>query len=186
MQEYLAGYYLASLYRENSTEFEKRLRDKVLPKYEELKYLLFFTAAHRKEDGQPGKHLMDYLCEALGTNIINTSSTTDILRGVSNVVNSHVDFLVDVAFECHNEEAIRPVIDLLRRVEYISLSDTTQGNKHMWSALMYAFAACDIQPVSAVGHHFAIALLPQECKLPLTYISLSLYQVFSNPSFKMI
>ena len=71
-----------------------------------------------------------------------------------NMVNSHVDFLVEVAFECHDEEAIRPVIDLLRRVEYISLGRATQGNKHMWSGYMYAFAACDIQPVSVVCHQF--------------------------------
>ena len=186
MQEYLAGYYLASLYRENPTEFEKLLSEKVLPEYEEFRYLLYFTAAHRKVDGQVGKHLLRYLCEALGTNITNTSSPTDIYFGDSNVVNSHVDFLVEVAFECHNEEAIRPVIDLLRRVEYISLSHTSQWNKHMWSAFMYAFAVCNIQPVSAVGHHFSIALLPQECKFPLTYIFLSFYQVFSNSSFKMI
>ena len=152
MQEYLAGYYLASLYRENPTEFEKLLREKVLPECEEFRYLLYFTAAHRKEDGQPGRYLMDYLCEALGTNITHTSSPIDILYGHSEVVNSHVDFLVDVAFEYHNEEAIRPVIDLLRRVEYVSLSRNNQGNNHMWSAFMYAFAVCNIQPVSAVCH----------------------------------
>ena len=91
MQEYLAGYYLASLYRENRTEFEKLLREKVLPKYEELRYLLYFTAAHRKEDEHVGKHLSKYLYEALGTNITNTSSPTDIFSGRSNVVNSNVD-----------------------------------------------------------------------------------------------
>ena len=167
MQEYLAGYYLASLYRENPTEFEKLLRDKVFPEYEEFRYLLYFTAAHRKEDGQPGRHLMECLYEALGTNITNRSRT--------NVVNEHVDFLVDVAFECHDEEAIRPVTDLLRRVEYISLHGATERNRHMWSGYMYAFAACDIQPVSAVGHHFSIALFLQECKFPLTYIFMSLF-----------
>ena len=70
----------------------------------------------------------------------------------------HVDFLVDVAFECHDEEAIRPVIDLLRRVEYISLTDITQGDNHMWSGYMYAFAACDIHRVSAVCHNLSTLL----------------------------
>ena len=185
MQEYLAGYYLASLYRENPKEFEKLLNEKVLDNYDEFRYLLYFTAAHMKEDGQPGRNLMDYLCEAFGRNIANTESPIDIFDDHSEMVNSHVDFLVDIAFECHNTEAIRPVIDLLRRVEYISLSHSTKGEKHTWSAFMYAFAACDIQPVSAVGHHFSIALLPQECTFPLTYIFLSLYQVFSDSSVKM-
>ena len=152
MQEYLAGYYLASLYRENPKEFEKLLEEKVLDNYDEFRYLLYFTAAHGKGDVKAGKHLMKSLCKALGTSIRNTTYTT------ANVVGSRVDFLVDVAFECHDEKAIRPVIDLLRRVEYISLSETTQGNKHMWSGYMYAFTACDIQPVSAVCHNLSTLL----------------------------
>ena len=155
MQEYLAGYYLASLYRENPKEFVKLLKEKVLDKYGEFSYLLYFTVAHGKRDVKVGRHLMEYLCKALGTNITNTTSTVDLFYNRSTVVNSHVDFLVDVAFECHDEEAIRPVIDLLRRVEYIYLSYTTQENKHMWSGYTYAFAACDIQPVSAVCHYLS-------------------------------
>ena len=155
MQEYLAGYYLASLYRKNPQEFEKLLKEKVLDKYDEFRYLLYFTVAHGKRDVQAGKHLMEFLCKTLGRNITNTTSNMDLFLDSSymvNMVNSHVDFLVEVAFECHDEEAIRPVIDLLRRVEYISLGHSTQGNKHMWSAFMYAFAVCNIQPVSAVCH----------------------------------
>ena len=157
MQEYLAGYYLASQYRENPKEFEKLLKGNVLDKYDEFRYLLYFTAAHGKGDVQAGKHLMESLCEALGTSITNTTSTIDLLNCRSNVVNSRVDFLVDVAFECHDKDGIRPVIDLLRRVEYISLGRDTQWNKHMWSGYLYAFAACDIQSVSAVCHQFLIA-----------------------------
>ena len=78
MQEYLAGYYLASLYRKNPTEFEKLLREKVLPDYEEFRYLLYFTAAHRKEDGQV-EHLIEVLCEALGTNSTNTTIPRDLI-----------------------------------------------------------------------------------------------------------
>ena len=152
MQEYLAGYYLASLYRENSKKFEKLLKEKVLDNYDEFRYLLYFTAAHGKRDVQAGKHLIEFLCKSLGRNITNTTSTSDLIMKRSNVVNSHVDFLVDVAFECHNEEAIRPVCNLLQRVEYISIGHHTRWNKHMWSGYMYAFAACDIQPVSVVCH----------------------------------
>ena len=158
MQEYLAGYYLASLYRENPKEFEELLKKKVLDKYDEFRYLLYFTVPHGKRDVQAGRHLMESLCKALGTSITNTTSITDLFHDRSNVVNSRVDFLVDVAFECHDEEAIRPVIYLLRRVEYISLSNTTQGNKHLWSGYTYAFAACDIQPVIAVCHNLSTLL----------------------------
>ena len=154
MQEYLAGYYLASLYRKNPQEFEKLLKEKVLDKYDEFRYLLYFTVAHGKRDVQAGRHLMEFLCKSLGRNMTNTTSTSDLVLNRSNVVNSHVDFLVDVAFECHDEEAIRPVCNLLRRVEYISLGRDTRWNKHMWSGYMYAFAACDIQPVSVVCHQF--------------------------------
>ena len=122
----------------------------MLDNYDEFRYLLYFTAAHGKVDVQTGKHLMESLCKALGTSITNTTSATDLLWNRSNMVNSHVDFLVEVAFECHDEEAIRPVIDLLRRTENIYLSDTTQRNRHMWSGYTYAFAACDFQPVSAI------------------------------------
>ena len=158
MQEYLAGYYFASLYRKNPEEFEKLLEEKVLDKYDEFRYIFYFTVAYGREDVQAGRHLMQSLCKALGTSITNNTSTTDLYYNRSNVVNPHVDFLVDVAFECHDEEAIRPVIDLLRRVEYISLSHTTQRNKHMWSGYTYTFAACDIQPVSAVCHNLSTRL----------------------------
>ena len=155
MQEYLAGYYLASLYHKNPKEFEKLLKEKMLDKYDEFKYLFYFTVAHSKVDVQAGKHLIEFLCAVLGTSITNTTSTVDLLSNESNVVNKQVDFLVDVAFECHDEEAIRPVIDLLRRVEYISLGRDTRWNKHMWSGYTYAFAACDIQPVSSVCHYLS-------------------------------
>ena len=65
LQEYLAGYYLASLYRENPKEFEKLLKEKVLDKFEEFRYLLYFTAAHGKGDEQVGKHLIESLSRQL-------------------------------------------------------------------------------------------------------------------------
>ena len=143
MQEYLAGYYLASLYREKPIEFDKLLKDKnVLDKYEEFRYLLYFTAALWKRAEQADRHLMHSLCEALGTDLKPSTDNPIIFEHYrKNVVNPCVDFLVDVAFECHDEEALGLVIAPLQQVDSICLSDTTQGNKHAWSAYMYAFAA---------------------------------------------
>ena len=143
MQEYLAGYYLASLYREKPTEFDKLLKNKnVLDKYEEFRYLLYFTAAHGKRAEQVDRHLMHSLCEALGTDLKPSTDNPIIFEHYrENVVNPCVDFLVDVAFECHDEEALGLVIAPLQQVDSICLSGATQGNKHAWSAYMYAFAA---------------------------------------------
>ena len=144
MQEYLAGYYLASLYRENPTEFEKLLKDKnVLEKYEEFRYLLYFAVALGKGDGRAGIRLLKYLCEVLGTDLKpNMDDQTIVASYRDEVINPCVDFLADVAFECHDEEAIGPLTDLLQQVDSICLSFTTQESKHAWSAYMYAFAAC--------------------------------------------
>ena len=87
MQEYLAGYYLASLYRKNPKKIEKLLKEKVLDKYDEFSYLLYFTVAHGKGDVQAGRHLMESLCKALGTSITNNTSTTELYYNRSNVVN---------------------------------------------------------------------------------------------------
>ena len=145
MQEYLAGYYLASLYRENPTEFEKLLKDNnVLEEYNEFRYLLYFAVAHGKGDGRAGIRLLKYLCEVLGTDLkLNMDDQTIVASYYrADVINPWVDFLVDVAFECHNKEAVGPLTDLLQQVDSICLRDDTQGNKHAWSAFMYAFAAC--------------------------------------------
>ena len=145
MQEYLAGYYLASLYRENPTEFEKLLKDNnVLEKYKEFRYLMYFAVALGKGDGRAGIRLLKYLCEVLGTDLKPNMDDQRIVASYyrADVINPCVDFLVDVAFECHNKEAIGPLTDLLQQVDSICLSDDTQGNKHAWSAFMYAFAAC--------------------------------------------
>ena len=151
MQEYLAGYFLVSLHRKRPTEFEKLLRENVLNTYKEFRYLLYFTASHGKRAEQAGRHLMHSLWKAFGTDLKpTTDDPPKIAYYRENVIKSSVDFLVDVAFECHDEEAIRPVIDLLRQVESICLSHDTQASKHTWSAYMYAFAACSIQKVSCV------------------------------------
>ena len=47
MQEYLAGYYLASLYRNNPKEFEKLLKEKVQHDYDEFRYLLLLHCSTR-------------------------------------------------------------------------------------------------------------------------------------------
>ena len=152
MQEYLAGYHLASLNREKPTEFEKLLKD-ALDTYEEFRYLLYFTAAHGKRAEQADRHLMYSLREVFGTDLKPSRDyPRDLTYYRENVVNPRVDFLVDVAFECHDKEAIGPVIDLLQQVESFCLSHHTEGSNHTWSGYMYTFAACGAQIVSRVFH----------------------------------
>ena len=84
-QEYLAGFYLASLYSEDQSKFKEILKNKIIGNYEEFRYLLYFTAAHGKRLGNAGKALMESLC---------TEVEDDA-------------FIVDVAFECHDEACYR-------------------------------------------------------------------------------
>ena len=56
MQEYLAGYYLTSLFREKPTEFDELLKQTVLDKYDEFRYLpLLHCSSREKTRGQARK-----------------------------------------------------------------------------------------------------------------------------------
>ena len=108
MQEYLAGFFLASLYRTNPTEFSRLLNDKVIANFKEFRYLLYFTAA---QGGEAGRALMDCLCRKLNDEA----------------------FVMDVAFECHDEKSLSAVLELLRRKTEISFK------WNISAAYMYAF-----------------------------------------------
>ena len=125
-QEYLAGLYLASMYGEDPARFAKFLKETILPQAEEFRYLLYFTAAHGKRLGNAGKALMESLCAEV----------------------KDVSFIVDIAFECHDEFSIAPVTQLFnqkddvklcrgRRIGYINV-----GSKHTTSGCMYTWSVC--------------------------------------------
>ena len=163
MQEYLAGYYLATLYPENPSEFQDLLVKKVLVCYKEYRNILYFTAAHGKghgEAGHAGRSLMEALCQTLMGNCMQTAESMesiesmysmDSMYGTDSMYSTdstedkegaNVRFLVDVAFECHDERAIGPVIDFLRQVKSISLDATFLENQHTWLGFIYTLAAC--------------------------------------------
>ena len=126
-QEYLAGLYLASLYGEDPARFAKLLKETILPEYEEFQYLLYFAAAHGKRLGNAGKALMESLC----TEVEDDS------------------FIVDVAFECHDEAAIAPVTELFKQKKDVQLFGGRGdkgcigiGSKHTRSGCMYTWSLC--------------------------------------------
>ncbi|XP_071505951.1 NACHT, LRR and PYD domains-containing protein 3-like [Diadema antillarum] len=81
-QEYIAGLYIGNLFSNDRAKYND-LKSKLLNRYEEFRYLLYFTSALRTE---------------LGLDVINDLKRTD-----------EQYFCVDVAFESHTEEAARAV-----------------------------------------------------------------------------
>ena len=82
-QEYLAALYLASLYYSSRSEFDTLLIEIVLPRAEELQYVLFFTVSRKKD---LGLYMMRRVTTKGGTNI-------------------NGNLVVDLAFECQYKEA---------------------------------------------------------------------------------
>ncbi|XP_071500451.1 uncharacterized protein [Diadema antillarum] len=81
-QEYIAGVYVQNLFANDRANYSK-VKNKLLSRPEEFRYVLYFTSASGNE---------------LGMDIIE-----DLVKS------SDKDFCVDVAFECHTEEAARAV-----------------------------------------------------------------------------
>ena len=127
LQEYLAGEYLSALYEESPRELTSILKDKILPKYYEYMYLLYFTAAH---GGGAGRAVMKALCETY-------------------TERQHERFIMDVAFECNDKYALAPVIDLMKQRTKIDIRMDPTGviSKHMWSGYLTTWAAYGQQVV---------------------------------------
>ena len=125
-QEYIAGLYLASMYSEDPARFAKLLKETIIPQYKEFRYLLYFTAAHGNRLGNAGKALMESLC----TEVKDDS------------------FIVDVAFECHDELSIAPVTQIFRKKRDVKLlgihleSYIDIGSEHTRSGCMYMWSVC--------------------------------------------
>eukprot|EP00057_Strongylocentrotus_purpuratus_P027412 XP_011681886.1 PREDICTED: NACHT, LRR and PYD domains-containing protein 12 [Strongylocentrotus purpuratus] len=89
LQEYVASFYLASLFHKDCREFNRILADTLLEDYKEFRYVLYFTAAH---GGEVGRSVLETLCKKV----------------------DDMEFIIQVAFECHDSEAIDPVRNLLK------------------------------------------------------------------------
>eukprot|EP00057_Strongylocentrotus_purpuratus_P006076 XP_011660550.1 PREDICTED: NACHT, LRR and PYD domains-containing protein 13-like [Strongylocentrotus purpuratus] len=89
LQEYIASFYLASLFQEDRQEFNIILTHKLLKDYTEFRYVFYFTAAH---GGEVGKSVLEALCNEVDDR----------------------EFILKCAFECHDSEAIDPVRNLLK------------------------------------------------------------------------
>ncbi|XP_030847556.1 NLR family CARD domain-containing protein 4-like [Strongylocentrotus purpuratus] len=97
LQEYIASFYLALLFDEDRREFNRILADSLLEDYMEFRYVLYFTAAHA---GEVGKSVLEALCKEV----------------------DDVEFIMEVAFECHDSEVIDPVRNLLKAKAVLDLS----------------------------------------------------------------
>ncbi|XP_071494939.1 uncharacterized protein [Diadema antillarum] len=82
-QEYTAGVYIGYLFNNDRAKYDK-VKNKLLSRPEEFRYVLYFTSASGNEIG------------------------LDIIKGLVKSYHNR-ELCVDVAFECHTEEAARAV-----------------------------------------------------------------------------
>ncbi|XP_071477168.1 uncharacterized protein [Diadema antillarum] len=82
-QEYIAGVYIKDLFENDHAKYDE-VKNKLLSRPEEFRYVLYFTSASGNELG------------------------LDIIKGLVKS-SRHWELCVDVAFECHTEEAARAV-----------------------------------------------------------------------------
>ncbi|XP_072163169.1 uncharacterized protein [Diadema setosum] len=123
LQEYLAGVHLASLYESNREEFN-RLKRMLLKEHESFRYLLYFTVAQNKEVGKAViGSLVDMLHES-------STCTLDYLTEFA--------FLIDVAFECHEMDALEPMIPLLNEMSSLEI----KGSDHTAHGWIFVYKAC--------------------------------------------
>ncbi|XP_071479650.1 NLR family CARD domain-containing protein 4-like [Diadema antillarum] len=100
-QNYIAGVHIEFLFASDHAEYHK-VKDKLLSRYEEFRYLLYFASAFRKEVG------------------------FDIIDGL--IKKDDQNFCLDVAFECHTEEASKVVGERWKAYELSrSMSDHTKS-----------------------------------------------------------
>ncbi|XP_072164333.1 uncharacterized protein [Diadema setosum] len=96
-QEYIAGVYIGYLFTNDRTKYDE-LKNKLLSRPTEFRYVLYFTSASEKELG------LDIVKGLIFCVTHNFSSYSPFDKE-----GGKRDFCVDVAFECHTEEAARAV-----------------------------------------------------------------------------
>ena len=81
LQEYIASFYLTSLFHEDRQKFNRILADTLLEDYSQFRYVLYFTSAH---GGEVGNSVLEALCKRV----------------------HDMKFIIQCAFECHDSDAI--------------------------------------------------------------------------------
>ncbi|XP_072163229.1 NLR family CARD domain-containing protein 4-like [Diadema setosum] len=135
-QEYLAGMHLASLYESNREEFDF-LMSKLLDKYRLFEYVFYFTVGQNKD---VGRAVLVSICES--DDVARTLSTDQFEYSSLQKV---IDFIVDVAFECNETDAIEPVIPVLNEMTKLAISGVT----HTARAWTFVWKACGYMTSSA-------------------------------------
>ncbi|XP_072182088.1 baculoviral IAP repeat-containing protein 1-like [Diadema setosum] len=117
-QEYVAGFYVEYLFTNDRAKYDD-LKETLLSRHEEFRYLLYFTSSLGNELG----------LDVLGS-LIECSTQ---------------DYCVDVAFECHTEEAARAVGK--RWKEYEVSPDTPEHTKSGIAFMVHCNQVVDYHPV---------------------------------------
>ncbi|XP_063964439.1 uncharacterized protein LOC135156326 [Lytechinus pictus] len=123
-QEYTASCHLECMFRKDYPEFNRILDDHVLGHYKKFTYVLYFAASL---GGEVGKSLMEALCRRV----------------------HDMRFIINVAFECHEEGALAPIKDLLLRKRTI-VSD--HSDQHSLSATVFALESFGKEVLEEVKH----------------------------------
>ncbi|XP_071505661.1 NLR family CARD domain-containing protein 4-like [Diadema antillarum] len=111
-QEYVAGKHIEYLFDNDRAKYDK-VKNKLLSRPEEFRYVLYFTSASGNELG------LD-----ITKGLINCPFNNFTSDPYSDKENDSRDFCVDVAFECHTEEATKAVGE--RWHEHKLLSDSPE------------------------------------------------------------
>ncbi|XP_072172352.1 uncharacterized protein [Diadema setosum] len=94
-QEYIAGVYVGNVFANDRAKYNK-VKNKLLSRHKEFRYLFYFISALGNELG------------------------LDIIHGLMKLMDIHREYCVDVAFECHTEEAARAVGERWEEYEFSS------------------------------------------------------------------
>ncbi|XP_072172357.1 uncharacterized protein [Diadema setosum] len=111
-QEYVAGVHIVYLFGNDRAKYDK-VKNKLLSRPEEFRYVLYFTSASGNELG------LDII-----KGLINCAPDNFTSHSFLNKEYGKRDLCVDVAFECHTEEATRAVGE--RWDEYELFSSSTE------------------------------------------------------------
>ena len=111
LQDYLGAVYLSALFHKDEAEFRRRLKEDLLSQsrnnIDRFEYLWYFIAA---QDPQVAKATLDILT-----------------REVDNV-----DFIIRLAFECHNKDVIAPFTKVLLENKTLRIDEKRSLAAHLY------------------------------------------------------
>ena len=146
-QEYLAALYIASLYDSSRSEFDKLLIKTVLPRAEELQYVLFFTVSRKKDLG---------LCIMKQ---ITTKGQTKINRNL----------IVDLAFECQYQEAATMVDEYSQTTSELQEIEVDDNTPSTHTVFGYFFSLNHMVRYSRTCYHVRSAHIKDDSDMFCEY-----------------